>query len=1143
MKNHHMPSPSRPAWKRLSLGMAVATAMAPPTFAALTINDPLTGANSTQWYALDGACLTAGDGTGSIPKCDGLPYYSGKVLVGGAKPSGLLPDDVGSGALRLTNGDFQARGSNGNNQRGAVFSKKTLPSDEGLRITFTSHIYGGNAYAGWVYNGHTYNVKTGNGADGLSFFLIDGDQIQQLIGDLSASNLPALGATGASLGYGCSSDADNTPADPGGLVGGFLGLGIDEFGNFNAFNKVGNSGGMPTPNNVVLRGRGNVNWTYLNANAKSAFPDYMSAASKKAALKDACSRGYITVGGRRVTVPNNSWLQSSVVGTRIANQQGMPRPTRTDAIPITYDLRVSRKGQINLAYAVNGGTPINVVTDRSILTAGETMPSKFYFGFAASTGMGSNVHEISCFRAEQISESTTTSSANTDPTNKLETGDQVFFSYFHTDNWWGEFSAKNLQYNPTTQMVSVATTANWNASCVLTGGDCQSTGASAMTAQSPSQRNLMTWNGSKGIALKWSALTLQQRQALSLSHVPGLVLSDTSRLDYIAGDRTYESQTTSSNQMYRKRTSVLGDIQNSSPVWVGPPKQSYRHVWSDFLYSDARMPEGSESYAAFADGRAAQRTNVVYVGANDGFLHGFRAGAYSNGKFDRASTNDGRELLAYMPGAALDSFGVSSVTEPTNFSYDRYAHNAFVDGSPGSGDLYYNGAWHTWLAGGLGNGGNKGGVISHLRETARGAFYVLDVTDPDGFANDDASAQATVVGDWTSSSITCEGNALCGLNLGGVSGKPIIRRLHDGNWAVLFGNGRNSASGRAGIFVLIVDSNTGATRFRYLDSGTPASAVGAEKNGIIEITSADLDGDKITDYVYAGDLKGNLWRFDLTSRVPAEWKVERKPLLQTGQPISTQATVSRVNQAGLSAPRLMVNFGTGLVLPTTRVGGAVPAEGTQHLYGLWDWNFDAWNAKSATKYASLSPTRNTSADTLQTQTLSTVTIDQNAHTTTGRSVSRNPVCWVGSSGCPGSNTHVGWRLPLPGTSSSSHAGTWNEQVIYNPSLHDGMLTVNTSIPGNSVIDPVTCTAGETTGFLLTLNPETGSLDRAYIADGVTSSGAPIAGLLLNQVGGINRQETPGGAVIWSGTRMGEQRFTRVQTSTSGGGRLTWIQLR
>ncbi|MFC7207463.1 hypothetical protein ACFQOZ_12575 [Comamonas endophytica] len=126
-----------------------------PAFAALVIEDNLNGASSKfDWQSINGACLTAGNGTGSIPACKGLAYYSGKTLVGGEK--GTLPDDVGSGALRLSNGAPNS-GDNGNNQTGAVYSKFSFPSNAGVDITFKTVTYGGNNFEGI-------------GADGIVFF-------------------------------------------------------------------------------------------------------------------------------------------------------------------------------------------------------------------------------------------------------------------------------------------------------------------------------------------------------------------------------------------------------------------------------------------------------------------------------------------------------------------------------------------------------------------------------------------------------------------------------------------------------------------------------------------------------------------------------------------------------------------------------------------------------------------------------------------------------------------------------------------------------------------------------------------------------------------------------------------------------------
>jgi len=112
---------------------------------ALTVADNFTGANSQyDWQTFNGACLTAGDGTGTIPTCVSLPYYGSEILVGGyngylgttSSPTSAAtatPDPVGNGALRFTNGY-----PHGYSQNGAIVSNFTYPSSEGLQVTFTT---------------------------------------------------------------------------------------------------------------------------------------------------------------------------------------------------------------------------------------------------------------------------------------------------------------------------------------------------------------------------------------------------------------------------------------------------------------------------------------------------------------------------------------------------------------------------------------------------------------------------------------------------------------------------------------------------------------------------------------------------------------------------------------------------------------------------------------------------------------------------------------------------------------------------------------------------------------------------------------------------------------------------------------------
>ena len=202
-----------------------------PSLAQATFSEDFTGANTVNsWYFFSGACLTAGTSVatgnpGPIPACTSvLPSYyelassADPYLVGGylgylgsaSAPSGVssqVPDPVGSGALRFTNGSVNIGGSYkyGFNERGAILSSNTFPTGSGIQVTFKTITYHGNA-----------GGSGGDGADGISFFLQDGSQP------------PGLGAFGGSLAYSCSNS--NTPHD--GLVAGYIGLGIDEYGNF-----------------------------------------------------------------------------------------------------------------------------------------------------------------------------------------------------------------------------------------------------------------------------------------------------------------------------------------------------------------------------------------------------------------------------------------------------------------------------------------------------------------------------------------------------------------------------------------------------------------------------------------------------------------------------------------------------------------------------------------------------------------------------------------------------------------------------------------------------------------------------------------------------------------------------------------------
>src|SRR6185437_1309498 len=171
-----------------------------------------------------------------------------------------------------------------------------------------------------------------------------------------------------------------------------------------------------------------------------------------------------------------------------------------------------------------------------------------------------------------------------------------------------------------------------------------------ITAQS--SRNLYTWNAG-GVTLNWTSLSPAEQTALN-TNTSGVVDNQgQQRVQWLQGVRSVEQLATPTPGKLRARTYVLGDIINSSPTFVGTPGPgAISDTFTDLLYPAATNPENAalpaDKYSAFASNNAT-RLNVVYVGGNDGYLHGFEAGNYDSSGAFVSMTNDGKELVGYMP--------------------------------------------------------------------------------------------------------------------------------------------------------------------------------------------------------------------------------------------------------------------------------------------------------------------------------------------------------------------------------------------------------------------------------------------------------------------------------------------------------------
>ncbi len=1110
MSNKYFPS------SYIVLGGFFAFTLAGSVSAQSTSDDFTLSSDSNSWKTFGGACLTAGDGTGSIPACVGLPYYS-ETLVGGV--SGSLPDSSGNGALRFTNGY-----PGGYSQAGALISSTPFPMTQGLQVIFKTVSYRGDSGG------------TGDGADGIGFFLMDG-------------SYPAydVGAYGGSLGYTCSNSnndsklrADGTVRGYDGLAGGYLGLGLDEYGNFlNAGDNTATGYGY-LPGRIGLRGAGSITWAELNKSYPAFYPGSLTTSQRAAAVQKTCSTGVLwnyshasspvvpatSIADYSPIAGSNVTFATLYPGKLIANESALKRP---DATPITYSLKITQDGFLSLAMSYNGGNYINVLKKQAITSTNGALPASFRFGFTGSTGGSTNIHEIMCFQAAPSDLGDTSVGINAKEATRIASGTQAYLAYYYPSTWTGRLTASDILFDSATNSISVAAVANWDADCNLTGvpsgQKCPTTGNLGPTAPqapapagSPPSRSMITWNGSQGIPFEWASLSNSQKSVLTL----GDGSSTANRLNYLRGDRSNEL-TSFGVGLYRIRDSVLGDIVGSSPTWVGPPEASFAHTWLDKLPSavDPTPENSGPSYSQFVN-TAQTRLNVVYSGSNDGFLHGFRSGSFdSSHNFvnNSATPNDGEEILAYMPGAVLQTIHNSTDTT-LDFSHPQYSHNFFVDGTPDAEDLYYGAAWHTWLVGGLGAGG--------------AAIYALDITDPTQFSETHASG--LVIGEWSSSTISCVSNGGCGASLGNTYGTPVIRRLHDGKWAIIFGNGFNSASGAAGIFIMTVNPSTGTIDNKYyLDTGVSGS------NGIAFVTPVDLDGDSITDFVYAGDLLGNIWRFDLTSSSENAWAVSGPALFTAvGQPIASKLLVTAVKQTA-GAPRVMVEFGTGRKIPQTNTAPAVYDIGVHHIYGIWDWNLGNWNLSSGTQLAALAGPHVITDSSLQIQTL-TVASDG-----VSRDISNNPIAWCGTTVCTVGNTQFGFIVTLPST---------NEQIIYNPLLYQNAFVVNTTIPAYT--SPNSCQITHDTGYTIAISTGTGGIvsnkaaffknttDSAIAGENTNGIGTPIvvlAGggsfLLTQSLGGGT---APNGGIKCTQNAAGSTCSGQI-ISTTTGKRLTWVERR
>ena len=484
--------------------------------------------------------------------------------------------------------------------------------------------------------------------------------------------------------------------------------------------------------------------------------------------------------------------------------------------------------------------------------------------------------------------------------------------------------------------------------------------------------------------------------------------------------------------------------------------------------------------------------NVLYVGANDGMLHAFEI-SMTEGRVT------GSEIFAYLPNLVFSN--LKFLTNPI------FKHKFFVDLTPtvARGPRLLDGQnGQTILVGGLGKGGR--------------GYFALDITQPQALSASD------VLWEFPNDETDQEDRDDMGYSFS----KPVVVKTNssvtDESWVVIAGNGYASKTGRAALFIFRPQKTTGGQNV-VIRKIVPNVSGDEESNGLSSPIAVDVNFDKKVDFVFAGDLYGNLWKFDLTAESASEWKVayndgtNDQPLFKAQgrdadnniypQPITSKPEVMFHPQEN----GLLVLFGTGKLLGKTDLYD----KQTQTIYGIWDYGDrsyfpGSWGNYSKDDdreyqgaffkpYVSKQESDETQV-TLKNQTSQNISVDINGQTHNLRAFTTpdgNAVLWrtatdkdteKGPNGEP--------TLPdidVPGTDRSivSHAGWYfdlpqsGERVVSDVLLRDGRLIAIGFTP-----DPDLCNYGGNS-FFMEFNSATGYVSGANLFD-------------LNDDGNINEMD-------------------------------------
>ena len=677
---------------------------------------------------------------------------------------------------------------------------------------------------------------------------------------------------------------------------------------------------------------------------------------------------------------------------------------------------------------------------------------------------------------DDIADRTATSSAVSVTSARLTTESVVYRSQYNTNRWTGTISALPIE---DLDLGILSDTELWDAAQVLD-----------QVTVTADNRTILTYHNTAdptsprdGIPFRWNRITDAMKADLRINPA-GLVDSDTiaeARLNFLRGDRSNEGQ----GFNFRERGSRLGDIVNSGPVFV---KEADLR-WPD---DSPFFPSGLNAYSEFrarvseddpATPANEAREGVIYVGANDGMIHGFRE-------------SDGKEVLAYVPSNLFSDVKGQGLHY---LSHSNYLHKYYNDLTPTISDVYiaHNNAtdWRTILVAGQ-RGGGRG-------------YSALDITNPSSFSEDNAAN--VVMWEFTSDTDN---------DLGYTFSHPQIGVTNDGEWVAIFGNGYNhSGDGAAKLFIVKIAEGLDGT-WSVSDYTKISTGVGtpADLNGLGTPALADLDGNGTIDRAYAGDLQGNLWAFDLSSTLPSTWtqatSVNKLFTTIGNRPITSQPALSlhpTIGDNATNSPNLMVAFGSGQML----VRGDLTTTNNEYFYAVWDrgetnltsLNLVAQSSQATTVNVAIDPTNpNAGTTAVEARTLSSNNVDY--------------------------GTSRGWYINLPGG---------GERTVTNPIIRSNVVFFNTLIPATDIC------AGSGSGFRFTVDLASGGAPSEPVIDinqdGVVDDNDRVNNVAQSVVAAVRYDRALTDDTITERHLINQSELIAIQTAPDRKtGRISWQEL-